>query len=543
MMRDLPLLPGRRQAWRGLGGRGAGVLEPVLRRRDAGMAVRCNPDELAFLPAALSLQHTPVHPAPRWIALLLIGLFASAVAWACIGEVDIVAVAPGRIIVAERSKTIQPLERSVVQRIRVRDGDHVRVGQPLVELDATIVEADRASALDLMRAAQSELARTDALRRSLDASGGVLAPLRETEGTLRAGRRNAAQPGQQGEVAPAGPGTSTGTAGLPMQAHQTSQPSSVGWAEQTWLGGLPAWTAAERAAAQSQLVAEWDDIRARLHRWTAQVQQRRAEVATHRELLAKLESTLPLVQQREQDVQALARQGFIAFHAGQDRTRERIEMERDLQTQRARLQEAMAALAETQSGMGAFVAETRRALSERHAQAALRLQQALQDHAKARQRAQLTILRAPVAGIVQQLAVHTVGGVVTEAQPLLVIVPDDAVNGQPVAEVVLENKDIGFVRAGQSAELKFETFLFTRYGTVAATVQQVTADAVNDERRGAIFPARLALSRDVIDVDGKPIRLTPGMNVTAEIKTGQRRVIEYLLSPIQKAGGESLRER
>jgi hemolysin D len=149
-------------------------------------------------------------------------------------------------------------------------------------------------------------------------------------------------------------------------------------------------------------------------------------------------------------------------------------------------------------------------------------------------------LAAPVAGTVQQLAIHTAGGVVTPAQPLLVIVPDDA----PVtAEVVLDNKDVGFVHAGQAAEVKLETFTYTRYGTVPATVKSVSADAVVDDRRGAVFAITLALGRDRLDVDGQAIKLAPGMNLTAEIKTGERRVIEYLLSPLQRRVGESLKER
>ena len=111
------------------------------------------------------------------------------------------------------------------------------------------------------------------------------------------------------------------------------------------------------------------------------------------------------------------------------------------------------------------------------------------------------------------------------------------------AEVVIDNKDIGFVKAAQVAAIKLETFPFTRYGTVDAEVRSVTADAVSDEKKGAIFPALLMLKHAAIDVDGKRIRLSPGMNVTAEIKTGKRRVIEYLLSPVQRAVGESLKER
>jgi hemolysin D len=152
----------------------------------------------------------------------------------------------------------------------------------------------------------------------------------------------------------------------------------------------------------------------------------------------------------------------------------------------------------------------------------------------------LSHLVAPVDGTVQQVAVHTEGGVVTPAQVLMVIVPKDA---QVTAEVVVDNKDIGFVGAGQSAAIKLETFPFTRYGTVPATVKSVVADAVNDDKRGAIFPAVLRLDQASIDVDGKRINLSPGMNVTAEIKTGERRVIEYLLSPARRAVGESLKER
>lgn len=109
--------------------------------------------------------------------------------------------------------------------------------------------------------------------------------------------------------------------------------------------------------------------------------------------------------------------------------------------------------------------------------------------------------------------------------------------------MLLDNKDIGFVALGQEVAAKLETFLFTRYGTMPALVEKVTQDAVNDEKRGAIFPVCVKLSKTHIDVDGLPVKLAQGMNVTAEIKTGKRRVIEYLLSPIQRAGNESLRGR
>ena len=127
-----------------------------------------------------------------------------------------------------------------------------------------------------------------------------------------------------------------------------------------------------------------------------------------------------------------------------------------------------------------------------------------------------------MAGVIQQLAIHTTGGVVTEAQPLIIVVPESA---QVTAEVSIANQDIGFVNAGQTAEVKLETFPFTRYGTVQARVDIVTSDAVTDEKKGSYYPATLPLNQKDMLIDGKRVPLSPGMNITAKIKTGKRRVI------------------
>ncbi len=469
-------------------------------------------DEAAFLPAALSLQATPAHPAPRRVAIAVCALFVIALVWATLGEIDIVAVAPGRIVVSERTKTLQPLEAGVVKRVWVKEGEAVQAGQVLVELDATNASADGASLQEQWNAAVSEQVRTKALASALTSgtNSPVLLPLPLGEGG-----------GLDGAFEPHVASPSSGSG---LQAG--TRPAREG--------------SPQRQATTRQLQAEWQDITAKLAKLDAEKARHQAEAATVRATIAKLEATLPIAQQREADFKNLTDQGFMSTHAGQDRTRERIEQERDLATQRARLQEAQATLQESLQARAAYLAETQRALSERHAQATSKRQQLTQELSKTEQRSRLTQLTAPVAGTVQQLAVHTEGGVVTPAQVLMVIVPNDA---QVSAEVVIDNKDIGFVKAGQVVAVKLETFPFTRYGTVDAEVKSVTADAVTDEKRGAIFPALLALKQTAIDVEGKRIKLSPGMNVTAEIKTGKRRVIEYLLSPVQRAVGESLKER
>ncbi len=434
-------------------------------------------DEVAFLPAALSLQETPVHPAPRRLAWGLMILFVIALVWSSIGQIDIVAVAPGRIIVSDRTKVIQPLEASVVKAVLVKDGDKVQAGQVLVELDPTMASADKASVQEQLKAALSEEQRTQALLQLLSKQKQLAQVL-------------------------SGPDLDSDT--------------------------------------KIQLQSEWQDTSAKISKLETEAAHRQTEIATVQASIAKLEATLPMAQTREADYTRLVNEGFISGHATQDKTRERVEMERDLATQKARMAEALANAAETDQARASYKAETQRQLNDRHAQAATKRSQLNADHSKADQREKQTQLRAPVAGVIQQLAIHSVGGVVTSAQALMVVVPDSPT---VTAEVSIANQDIGFVNAGQSAEIKLETFSFTKYGTVNAIVDNVTADAVTDEKRGSYYPATLTLSQKDMLVDGKRVALSPGMNVTAEIKTGKRRIIEFLLSPVQRAGSESLRER
>lgn len=441
-------------------------------------------DEAAFLPAALSLQATPPHPSPRRTMWAIVALFTIALLWACLGQVDIVAVAPGRIVVSERTKLIQLLETSVVQAIHVKDGDKVRAGQLLIELDPTTARADNSRVTQERAAAFSEVWRTRALLASLGHG------------------RSPALPKEAGEA-----------------------------------------EAAMRQLAQSQLDAEWLNIQAHRAKLDADIIAKKAELDTVREEVTKLEATLPLARKREADFETLSRQGFVSQHAGQDRTQVRIEMEQDLAAYRARREETRAAIAQAEQARRAWMADTTKTLNERYAKADLQQRQLIEEGAKASQRERLTSLAAPVNGTVQQLAVHTTGGVVTPAQVLLVVVPEQA---QVAADVTLENKDVSFVSEGQEAEIKLETFPYTRYGTVAAKVTHITADAVMqdaqitrdkdgkpkaDKPGGAVFPATLTLLQNTIWVDGKQIKLTPGMNLTAEIKTGKRTVIDYLLSP------------
>ena len=460
----------------------AAVFRAAWERREELAGPRRMADERAFLPAALELQETPPHPAPRRAAIAICALFLIALTWAMLGQIDIVAVAQGRIIVSDRSKTIQPLETSVVREVFVKDGDKVKAGQLLIALDSTMTEADSHRVEKERMAALSEVLRARALLQSL--TGG----------------------------------------GMPQLAAEA----------------VKTMPREDADSARFQLQSEWADISAKLAKLQAELERREAEIATAKQLVEKLQSTVPMAQQRERDYKALSDQGFVAGHAGQDRTRERVEQEKDLAMALARQREAQAALAESRGSAASYRAETLRTLREREAQADLKLKQLAEEGAKAAKRDQLTKLTAPVDGTVQQLAVHTIGGVVPAAQALMQIVPRE---DRLEVEAFVENRDVGFVHEGQDAEIKIDTFDYTRYGTVPAIVRQVSRDATQDDKKGLIYAVRVALQRDSIMVDGKAMQLSAGMAANVEIRTGERRIIAYVLSPLVQHQREALRER
>jgi hemolysin D len=158
---------------------------------------------------------------------------------------------------------------------------------------------------------------------------------------------------------------------------------------------------------------------------------------------------------------------------------------------------------------------------------------------KASDKAGLTVLTAPQDGVIQQMQVHTLGGVVKPADPLMVLVPR---GGELIIEARVQNRDAGFVHEGQAVEVKLEAYPFTRYGVVHGVIEHISRDAVQDEKEGLVFPAMVKLTQPWITVDGRRLMLAPGLAATVEIKTGERRIIGFLLSPLARRVKEAGRE-
>jgi hemolysin D len=457
---------------------------------------------LQFLPAALEILETPASPVGRAVGATIVAFFLVALAWAAIGEVDIIATASGKIVPSARTKTIQPLETGIVQAIHVRDGDHVTAGQILVELDGTVTNAEKRRAAHDLLSAQLDVARLSALRAVLDDD----APPRLDP---------------------------------PLAA------------------GL---TDIERTRAA--MIAQTAEQAAKLASITQQIEQKVAAAEGVHAVIAKVDAALPYVEETatiRRKAMEIQYGNRVAYLDAQTRL---VEQQHERIIQQRKLKENAAARQALErqfdQSRGAFAHQLFTDLAEAERKAG----ELTQDLVKAERRMSEQILRAPIDGTVQQLAIHTVGGVVSAAQQLMLVVPSDSVLE---AEAMVSNRDIGFVNDEQQADVKIDTFNFTRYGLIGGKVVSVSRDAIVKDKpqdpsgrakgNGALsdssepagqellYSARIALDRKEMEIDNKVVPLSPGMAVTVEIKTGSRRLIEYLLSPVLRYRHESLRER
>ncbi|MBR0900705.1 HlyD family type I secretion periplasmic adaptor subunit [Bradyrhizobium tropiciagri] len=460
--------------------------------------------QLEFLPAALEIVDTPASPASRAIAGTIILLILVALVWSMVGHVDIVAAASGKVVPTGRTKTVQPLETGIVTQILVRDGDHVTAGQIVMRLDQTIAAAERNHVAHDLLVAQLDVARLSALRAVFETSS---------------------DPDEHFSAPAEAPAPQVARARAAM---------------------------IEQAAAQANKVAALDE----------QIAQKTAEAEEIAATIAKLEASLPFIVE-EADV----RRNAMAIEFGNkiahlDAQIRLADQKNELLVQQRKAAESVSARRALQRQREQAKSEYANKVLSDLADAEQKVAGLKEDTVKGDQKLEQQLLRAPVDGTVQQLAVHSVGGVVTPAQQVMMIVPEDS---HIEVEAMVPNRDIGFVSPGQEAEIKVDTFNFTRYGLLHGKVLAVSHDAIvrdkpqdksnptrpqtaltdSSEPQGQefVYAATIGLDQTQLDVDGRMVELSPGMAVTVEIKTGSRRVIEYLLSPLLRYKHESLRER
>ncbi len=433
--------------------------------------------EKTFLPAVLEITEKPPSPAGRILAVTIMSAFLVAFLWACFGEIDIIATARGKLIPASRAKIIQPLEAGIITEILIEDGQEVKEGQALIKLDPTQTSADITRINEQALTAQIEAARLRALINDDPANN--FNPPKEASAQL-------------------------------VHTHL------------------------------DLLKAEIKDKEAKLDVIRSEIDKAKAQADVSKASITRLDRILPGLKERIDAKKKLVERGISARMPFLELEQELLETQGDRDVEQKRLKETEANIASLYQSLEQTKAEFNKDVSSRLADAEAQISALEQELIKATEKGRLTTITSPVNGVVQQLAVHTIGGVVTPAQQLMVIVPD---GHELEVEAMVLNRDIGFVNDGQLAEVKIDSFPFTKYGTIPANLKHVSHDSVQDEQMGLVYPARLIMARNKIKVDDKWINLTAGMAVTVEVKTGKRRVIEYITSPIAKYAHESIRER
>lgn len=437
--------------------------------------------EQEFLPAALEIQETPPSPVGRAISWVIMLFFVLAVGWGIWGKVDVIVVSQGKIIASGHSKIIQPLEIGIVRAIHVQDGQAIKQGDLLIELEPDKTMADRRRIEDEINAIGEEIIRQKWLATRVDQSGIDASLFKEDE-----------------------------------------LPASLSDLQKTLL------------------LSQWNEFHSRISALLYEKKKYRSEQQSVTQQVKKFKAILPITSSRAAKMKKLKLKQFVSEDQYLEVEQQRLEIMHDLKTSQARIDEIQAAMQEVDSQ----VMQVKKEFKSRmliDVQEAQKRQKALeQEKIKATTQLKAQILRAPVSGVVQQLVVHTVGGVVTPAQQLMVIVPGQATLE---VEVMVANKDIGFVEEGQQAEVKIDAFPFTRYGVIDAVLATLSNDAIADEELGLVYKAHVKLAESTIRVEDKRVNLSPGMTVSAEIKTGKRRLIEYFLAPLLRYKQESIRER
>lgn len=440
---------------------------------------------LDFSPPLLRLQETPPNPLGRKVLWTLLGLLVALVAWAAIGRLDVVAVAEGKLIPQSYLKIVQPSEAGIVKDILVKEGESVKAGQLLMRMDTLITEADAKSLA------------ADAQRKRLT--------LRRIDAEL---------------------------GGKPFRI-ESNDPPDLG-------REIEAQYRANRAALEAALAEE----RSRLVK-------ARQELSAAEQVKRKLQETLPHYREQDAAFEKLAKDGFAGPLMASDKKRERIEKEQELKTQEFLIESARASIQQSEKKLAQLDSDYRRQLHTERNDIQGQSDKLDQEIAKQAHKQELQELRAPQDGIVKDLATHTAGTVVQPGTVLLTLVPREETLR---AEVWVSNEDIGFVRPGQPVKLKFAAFPFQKYGMVAGAVEHVSADAADSNSNGPApdptkktpplaYKALVSLQAMQLDMDGERFPLSAGMQTNAEIKLGDRTVLEYLLSPVQKAWHEAARER
>ena len=434
-----------------------------------------------FLPAAEEIVETPASPFGRIVLWLITALLIVAIAWSYFGKLDIVAPATGRVVPEGSIKTIQPAVPGVVTEIKVSEGQRVKKGQLLIQLDNSIAKSDVKTAEQALTVAKLE---SDILAKTI--AGEDVAEIVNAADIPDNVKKH-------------------------LIALAESKVSSSEVQRQLLSSGI--------SSAQQQVESQ------RQNKQTTEENIRKLRVR-EQELKKELESSNPFNEASIRSELRSVQQQIASLEAS-------------LATHDQQIAQAQTGVNEASDRLNAYNAENKATAYSDIVDGDKSITDLKNTLAKAKQTVEQLSIKAPVDGTILSLATKTVGGVVNAAQPVVEIVPE----GTPlVVDATVQNKDIGFIRVGQPVVIKVDTYSFQRYGYLKGTVKSISPDAINDEKQGLVYKMKVVIDGDKTSKDNI-IKVEPGMSVTAEITTGDRRIIEFFLDPLMTHTDTSLEVR
>jgi hemolysin D len=435
-----------------------------------------DPNETEFLPSILEVTETPPSPVGRAVLWTLVALLVVGAIWVCVGEVDEVAIANGKVVPVGNVKIVQSQNKGAIKELNVKEGDYVEEGQTLLVLDTTKTQAD----VDQLKKQAAYYGLTVA-RLNAEMQDAPFTPPQDPEGLLEA---------------------------KDVTAQVTLYQSRR----------------AKLAADQEKNLAA--------------VQQAAASVEGSQAQLSKYRALQQVAQEKEDRLNDLMQEDAISYFQLLEARATRVEYQRNADATEKSILEQQGKLAEAQDNLATTDSAYRQDTMTQLVEAKRQYNAIEEELKKANETNQQSEIVAPISGRVNQLAYHTLGGVVSEGAAIMMIVPADATME---IEAYADNKDIGFIQYGQDAEVKVETFNFQKFGMVNATVDEISPDAGSDPQDKETYQKyRLTLG---LENDTSGIELTPGMNVTAEVKIKKKKIIDFFLDPFRKYKDEALRER
>jgi len=448
-----------------------------------------SPEALDFAPGLLSIQESPPARLPRAVMYTVGVLFVILLVWSIFGKLDIIASAEGRLVPETYIKIVQPADAGIVQEILVKEGEQVKQGQVLMRMDTQLAKADAKTIGNDLALRSLQLRRIDA----------------ELAGTGFVKKRN-------------DPENIFAQVEAQYRDHRLSYTDALEQAQQ----------------ALSKTQHEYDSAR---------------------EVLSKLEQTTPILKQQADSYTALGKDGYVPQMTVLDKQRDYLEKAQDLRAQQSTVAGLEAAVNQSKKQIAQITSKYRSDLQNERVEAGGQHRKLEQDWLKQEHKTDLLELKAPQAGIVKDIATHTVGTVVSPGTVVLSIVPE---NELLVAEIMIKNDDVGFVYPHQKVKVKLAAYPFAEYGMLDGEVTRIQADSDSDtqsqtrdqsqskdkqQSSPSVYKAIVSLSSQILESQGKQLKLMPGMQVVAEINQGERTVLKYLLSPVKKTLDESGRER